>query len=128
MNGHHATGMVLLAAAVFTAGCGSARRGEPLVGEKPVPNAEIALGKRVFDATCNQCHPGGEQGLGPSLNDKPFPRWLIKFQVRSGAGAMPSFSSDQISGAELDAVARYVVWLRDQGPPKANPASANRHF
>lgn len=105
---------ILVLAAALSAGCGSARRGEPLVGEKTMPNAEIALGKRVFDATCNQCHPGGEQGLGPSLNDKPFPRWLIKAQVRSGAGAMPAFSSEEISGVELDAVTRYLVWLRRQ--------------
>lgn len=99
------------------AACGSARRGEPLIGEKIIPNAAVALGQRVFDANCTQCHPGGERGLGVALNDKPLPARYVRFQVRNGLGAMPSFSSEQISDAELKALSRYVVWLRDQGPP-----------
>lgn len=105
------------AAVLALAACGSARRGEPLIGEKPIRNPTIALGQRVFAANCTQCHPGGERGLGTALNDKPLPAWLVRFQVRNGLGAMPSFSSDQIGGAELKALSRYVVWLRDQGPP-----------
>lgn len=106
----------LAAALLLPIGCGSARRSEPLVGEKPLPNAEIALGQRVFDVSCSQCHPGGEGGLGPALNNKSLPAWLIRFQVRNGLGVMPSFSSQQISGAELDALTRYMVWLRRQDP------------
>lgn len=101
---------------LLVAGCGSARRGEPLVGEKNPPTPQIALGKRAFDVTCSQCHPGGEQGLGPSINDKPLPGWLIKFQVRNGVGAMPAFSTEEIPGEELDAIIRYLVWLRRQRP------------
>lgn len=106
----------LAAALLLSTGCGSARRGEPLVGDKALPNAGIALGQRVFDLNCSQCHPGGEGGLGPALNNKPLPGWLIKFQVRNGLGVMPSFSSQQISGEELDALTRYMVWLRRQDP------------
>jgi mono/diheme cytochrome c family protein len=104
----------VVVASLLLVGCGSARRGEPLIGDRPVPTGELALGQRAFYATCHQCHPGGEQGIGPSLNNKPFPRWLIKSQVRSGAGAMPAFSPVEISGLELDAVTRYLVWLRSQ--------------
>lgn len=104
---------------LLSAGCGSARRGEPLVGERQVPSAEIALGQRVFDVNCSQCHPGGEGGLGPALNNKPLPGWLIKFQVRNGLGVMPSFSSQQIGDEELDALTQYMVWLRRQVPRTA---------
>ena len=39
----------------------------------------------------------GEAGLGPEINDKPLPGFLIKFQVRHGMGTMPSFKKDRIS-------------------------------
>lgn len=108
-----ALAVLLLLAAV---GCGTARRGEPLIGEKEPPNEQIALGERVFATQCSQCHPGGERGVGFALNDKPLPTWLMRFQVRNGVGAMPSFSSEEISGDELDALMEYLVWLRRQGP------------
>lgn len=102
-----AVGLLLL-----SAGCGSARRGAPLVGEHVPPTPAIAQGQRVFDAQCSQCHPGGAEGLGPAINNKPLPGWLIRFQVRNGLGEMPAFGSDEISGEQLDAVASYLVWLR----------------
>ncbi len=104
--------VALLGWLLFSPACGSARRGEPLVGPKEIPNPAVALGQRVFATHCSQCHPGGERGIGPALNDKPLPGWLIKFQVRNGLGAMPSFSSDEIGGEELDALVEYLVWLR----------------
>jgi mono/diheme cytochrome c family protein len=94
--------------------CGSARRSEPFVGAAALtpPNDRIALGERVFDRNCSQCHPGGEAGLGPALNDKPLPQFAMHIQVRNGVGAMPRFSSAEISDAELKAVTSYLAWLR----------------
>jgi mono/diheme cytochrome c family protein len=101
----------LLAAGVVAA-CGTARRGVPFTGEHTPPTEEVALGQRVFAANCNGCHPGGTQGLGPALNNKPLPGWAIRFQVRNGLGAMPAFSPEEVSGDELDALVSYLVWLR----------------
>ena len=101
-------GMLLLGA------CGTARRGEPLIGAHRPPNAKLALGEQVFDRNCSQCHPGGESGLGPSLNDKPLPRFAMKIQVRNGVGAMPRFSSNEVTDEQLSAVTQYLVWLRKQ--------------
>lgn len=101
-----------VAAAALLAGCGTPRRGAPLTGEHTPPTQEIALGQTVFSASCHQCHPGGTQGLGPALNDKPLPGWLIRFQVRNGLGAMPAFSEEEISDERLDALVSYLVWLR----------------
>jgi mono/diheme cytochrome c family protein len=94
--------------------CGSARRGEPLIGERQPPNAKLALGERVFDRNCSQCHPGGESGLGPALNNKPLPQFAMKIQVRNGVGAMPRFSSSEITDEQLSAVTAYLAWLRRQ--------------
>jgi mono/diheme cytochrome c family protein len=73
---------------------------------------EAARGQIVFMKNCHQCHPGGEAGLAPAINNKPFPEFLKKFQVRHGLGAMPSFSDGRISDDELDDLMEYLKTLR----------------
>jgi mono/diheme cytochrome c family protein len=104
--------LLLGAALVALAACGSARRGAPLTGPHDPPSAEIAQGQRVFDAFCNGCHPGGTAGVGLALNNKPLPGFVIRRQVRWGVGAMPAFSEETIPDDELDALVAYLVWLR----------------
>ena len=86
----------ILVALLCTAACGSARRAPPLVGPKPV-SVEQREGRRLFLDRCDFCHPGGEAGLGPALNNKPLPRTAIKLQVRKGLGAMPDFSDGELA-------------------------------
>lgn len=105
-------GVLLLA--VASASCGSARRGAPLIGERHPTDAKLALGEQVFDRNCSQCHPGGEAGLGPALNNKPLPQFAVRIQVRNGVGAMPRFRSYEITDEQLRAVTAYMVWLRRQ--------------
>jgi mono/diheme cytochrome c family protein len=114
MSAASARTVLIVAAAAFAAACGSARRSEALSGDRQPPNTTLALGEEVFDRACSQCHPGGEGGLGPALNNKPLPRWAIRVQVRNGVGAMPRFRSGEISEAQLDAMTSYMVWLRRQ--------------
>lgn len=96
---------------IASSGC-SARRGEPItrvnVGETPA----LLRGEQAFAANCDACHPHGEGGLGPALNDKPLPGFMMKLQIRAGLGAMPSFSEDEISAGELDDIVAYVKALR----------------
>ena len=72
-------------------------------------------GRRSLSNRMLRCHPKGEAGLGPAVNDKPLPAWLIRFQVRNGLGAMPSFAVRQISPAELDDLVAYLEALRTHG-------------
>ncbi len=94
--------------------CAPAYRGEPLTGPLELTTSTLVLGQRVFDANCHQCHPGGAGGLGPSLNDKPLPGQLIAYQVRHGLGAMPAFSPERLSDAQLTALVLYMEELRAQ--------------
>lgn len=64
---------------------------------------------------CKQRHPLGDAGLGPAINNKPLPGFMIKSQVRLGAGAMPSFSKEEINGEELDDLVEYLKALRRHG-------------
>lgn len=102
----------MLAGAV--AGC-SARRSAALrlsTGETASLAETHAAGRRAFARHCHECHPGGDAGLGPAINNKPLPQGLIKLQVRHGLGAMPAFSAEHLSDAELDAITAYLVALR----------------
>ena len=115
--GRRAAFYLITAAIAWTAiGCGSARRGTPTQPELEPQREEIVLGREVFMEYCNSCHPGGEGGLGPALNNKPLPGWLIRFQVRRGLGVMPSFSENVISDEDLRNLSRYVVTLRRHDP------------
>jgi mono/diheme cytochrome c family protein len=105
-------------AITFAAGCGSARRDEPITHPLVPQNQTIALGQRVFAANCDQCHPGGSGGEGPALNNRFLPGAFISLQVRSGLGAMPPFDQTQISDKELDAVIAYLQSLHDLGGAK----------
>jgi mono/diheme cytochrome c family protein len=100
--------------AMTSASCGSARRGAPLIGERHPTDPKLTLGEQMFDRNCSQCHPGGEAGLGPALNDKPLPQFAVRIQVRNGVGAMPRFRSTELSDEQLRAVMAYMVWLRRQ--------------
>jgi mono/diheme cytochrome c family protein len=101
-----------VALTVWAAGCGSARRDEPITAPLKVTDAKLALGQRMFAANCDECHVGGAGGYGPALNNKPLPGWYIKTRVRDGLGAMPSFDKSLISDEELDAIAFYLQSLR----------------
>ena len=76
-------------------------------------------------AKCQQCHPGGEAGLGPALNDKPLPEFLKKFQVRHGLGTMPSFSEKEISDQQLEDLMEYLKALRRNRPVRNTPDTGN---
>ena len=104
--------VAILVAAAAGAGCGAEHRGEPEGPRVRPDNRTEARGEKLFFRFCYQCHPGGAAGLGPALNDKPLPELAIKTQIRKGVGAMPAFSDQLLSDADVDAIAAYVQELR----------------
>lgn len=114
---HEKSLMVVGAASLvfaIAAGCGSQMNSPPFAGAPPkLDTAEKRRGEVVFMQNCNQCHPGGAGGLGPALNNKPPPAAAIKLVIRIGPGDMPSFGTADLSDDDVDAVAKYVVALRN---------------
>ena len=116
--------LVSLLVLTLAAACSTARRGVP-VGEPVALNTEaVQRGHLVYMANCQKCHPGGEAGLGPPLNNVPLPGVALRFRVRSraffaGVGRMPSFKKDEISPEQLDDLVVYLKALRRSDP---NPA------
>ena len=105
---------LVLVAVALTACGGSTRRSETIQGQAaPIVSKDQIAGQRVFMKNCNQCHPLGEGGLGPPINNKPFPAAMIEAKVRTGLGGdMPPFSDKEISSRELDQLVAYLEALR----------------
>lgn len=103
---------VLAVLVVFALACGSARKVPPIASPVQLTSQKLVTGHHEFMEYCHQCHPHGESGLAPAINDKPLPGFLIKFQVRNGLGAMPAFPEEVISDEELDAIVEYLKQLR----------------
>jgi mono/diheme cytochrome c family protein len=102
-----AAGLLLLVQA-----CGSSRRSEPIRGPLALETEKLQQGQVVFMEHCHKCHPGGETGLGPALNNKPVPGIMLRLQIRQGLGAMPGFDRELISSEEMDQLVAYVKALR----------------
>jgi hypothetical protein len=112
--------IVALAGIVLVIGCHSVRRGEPIVGPLSSHDPAVQHGKIVFARRCDSCHPGGEGGLGPGINDKPLPVFAMKLQVRTGIvgfGVMPSFNKHKIPSEDLDDLMKYIKAVRKQNKP-----------
>jgi mono/diheme cytochrome c family protein len=105
----------VVAAALLTmlAACHPVRRSEPLVGPMSLDaDSHLLRGRLLFDRHCYKCHLEGEGGMGPIINDKPLPKFLMRFQVRAGLGVMPGFTKQQITDEELEDIVNYMVVLR----------------
>ena len=92
--------------------------GPQLIGaEQPPPTtqqvaATAADGKTVFTESCGGCHTLADAGtsgaIGPNLDEAKPDAATAKAYVRGGGGGMPAFGDD-LSNAEIDAVAAYVA-------------------
>ena len=94
-------------------------------GGEPIPTVDtsagdLALGAEVFLNNCAGCHGAGASGdsigggqIAPSLD--PADPTEIGEAVRIGPGLMPRFGPETIDQHELDSLAAYLVWLRDNG-------------
>jgi mono/diheme cytochrome c family protein len=106
--------------AVGVAACGPPRRVDPPIGQPGgIQDPQLALGRQVFMRACHQCHPRGEAGLGPAVNNMKVPAFLIRTQIRLGIGAMPAFPESMLSAEELDALVRYIQFMQHEvsAPP-----------
>ncbi len=90
------------------------RRIEESKQKKALRDASLSTnltGEQVFVRSCNTCHPGGKQGMGPSLEnlaqDFPSDQALKKF-IRKGKGMMPEQGPDSLNDAELDNLVSYL--------------------
>lgn len=94
-------------------------------GGEPIPTVDpaagdLARGAEVFLNTCAGCHGAGATGdsvgggqIAPTIN--PADPTQIGEAIRIGPGVMPRFGPETIDQADLDSLAAYLLWLRDNG-------------
>jgi ubiquinol-cytochrome c reductase cytochrome c subunit len=91
----------------------------PEVPDVDVARGDLALGEHLYRTQCAACH--GPSGTGAALTagriapdlDDSTPRQVATALV-TGPGPMPVFVPGIFSPEEVDAVARYVVYLQDR--------------
>jgi mono/diheme cytochrome c family protein len=107
--------IILAMTAWAMVGCASARRGVPVKGPLAL-NDQARQGQVLFMRHCNQCHPGGEAGVGTAINNKSVPHAVMKLQIRNGVlGSMPKFPDSVISDEDVDRILAYTDALSDHG-------------
>jgi mono/diheme cytochrome c family protein len=115
---------MLLAGQAFQTGCAAtSRRSEPVAGQVDLSDPQLARGREVYSQHCDQCHPGGEGGLGPAINNKPLPAAMMRLQIRVGMGAMPAFPVERINDMDLDALVAYMMARKALTPDPAEVKS-----
>lgn len=103
--------LILALGAAALAAC-SARRSEPIAAPLTLISAEARRGRALYAVHCDRCHPGGEGGLGPGINNKPFAGRLARVQARRGFGAHPPFPKERLPNGDLDAILAFLKELR----------------
>jgi mono/diheme cytochrome c family protein len=101
---------IILICIILISGC-NAQRMPPAESAQKDLSEDAVKGQMVFMEYCQKCHPGGSSGLGPSIINKPLPGFMIKLQVRTGMGVMPSFNKNILDKKELDDLVEYIQAL-----------------
>ena len=117
-----ATGICLgLMAVALLASCGpGAAPGPTAIPKPPTPTPiDVSLADEGYaqfvEAGCTVCHgDNAEGGVGPALAGHT--REQVFAQVRNPRGAMPAFTDETVSDADLEKIVAYIVNL---GPPAA---------
>src|SRR4051794_4332456 len=96
-----------------------ARFGGPAIPTVDPQAGSLTEGKQLFTDNCAGCHQVAGQGgivtpnaIAPSLENDVKPIDVAE-AVRIGPYVMPPFSDRQLTGAQVDDVARYVQHIQD---------------
>lgn len=85
--------------------------GELTEYEGPITSTESARGKELFTTHCDDCHPGGESDVGPSLIASPHTPAQIRKQIREGSGRMKPFSEKRLTKEDVEAILAFLATI-----------------
>ncbi|MFI5306454.1 MAG: c-type cytochrome [Polyangiales bacterium] len=83
--------------------------GETAQYEGPITSTEVDHGKELFGTFCDDCHPGGDADVGPSLIGTPHTPARIRQQIREGSGKMKPFPEKRVSKDDMEAILAYLA-------------------
>lgn len=76
--------------------------------EGPIASDDVAGGQELFSMHCDDCHPDGEEDVGPSLIADPHAPARLRQQIREGSGKMRPFSENRLSGEDMEKILAYM--------------------
>jgi mono/diheme cytochrome c family protein len=72
----------------------------------------VQRGQRRFDKACGNCHPDGEEDLGPSIIGIRWSVPRMTKQIRNGSGKMKPISKKRLPESEMDPLMAYMSTFR----------------
>jgi ubiquinol-cytochrome c reductase cytochrome c subunit len=94
--------------------------GGPAIPDVVPGDGNLTLGNTLFLGNCAACHGAGATGdsvgggqIAPSLD--PPTATQIGEAIRTGPGEMPQFGPQTFSDNDVNSLARYLLWVRDNG-------------
>ena len=94
--------------------------GGPAIPDVVPGDGNLTLGNALFLGNCAACHGAGATGdsvgggqIAPSLD--PPTATQIGEAIRTGPGEMPQFGPQTFSDNDVNSLARYLLWVRDNG-------------
>lgn len=94
--------------------------GGPEIPDVDVSRGRLADGSALFVNNCAGCHAAA--GIGDSVGGgqiapdlTPATPTQIGEAIRVGPGLMPVFDPDDLSERDVDSIAAYLLWLRENG-------------
>ena len=77
--------------------------------EGPIGSTDVARGQELYSKFCDDCHPDGEEDVGPSLIADPHSPAMLRRQIREGSGKMRPFPENRISADDMEAILAYLA-------------------
>jgi len=72
----------------------------------------VRLGGQWFRRRCDNCHPGGEEDIGPNLRGIRWPVARMERQIRRGSGRMRPIPPGRLSAENMHALMAYMSRFR----------------
>ena len=73
-------------------------------------DSQWGSGKNLYDKVCGHCHDP-QVGVGTAIAGRGLPEAYVKFIVRNGFNAMPSFPASFIDDESIAQVTEYLATL-----------------
>jgi mono/diheme cytochrome c family protein len=90
-------------------GSAASSGGELTQYEGPISSTEVDRGKELFSTYCDDCHPGGDADVGPSLIAKAHTPPQIRRQIREGSGKMKPFPEKRVTKDDMEAILAFLA-------------------
>ncbi len=72
----------------------------------------VRRGQRRYDKACGNCHPDGEEDLGPAIIDLRWSVARMTKQIRNGSGKMKPISTKRLPESEMEPLMAYLSSIR----------------